>query len=58
MRNDVVKVGNVYNPNFTGGSYAGNVYLSSGLSPAINCMGGGGRMPMVIVWTKCDGGNI
>ena len=50
MRNDVVKVGNVYNPNFTGGSYAGNVYLSSGLSPAINCMGGGGRMPMVIVW--------
>ena len=47
---EVIKIGNVYG-NFSGGNYAGNVYLASGLSPALlNIGSGGGRMPMVMVW--------
>ena len=32
----------------TGGSFAYMVYDSDGLCPTINCMGGGGREPMII----------
>lgn len=39
---------NAYNPKFTGGSYAGNVYDPSYLSPALNTMGGGGRQPFIL----------
>ena len=33
---------NAYNPKFTGGSYAGNVYDPQGVAPALNTMTGGG----------------
>lgn len=39
---------NAYNPKFTGGSYAGNVYDPGYLSPALNTMGGGGRQPFIL----------
>lgn len=39
---------NAYNPKFTGGSYAGNVYDPNYLSPALNTMGGGGRQPFIL----------
>ena len=50
----VEKYGNVYNPAFTGMSYAGNVWNSSYYCPTLNSMGGGGRQPMVIVKSRYD----
>lgn len=47
MKDNVKKMGNIYG--FTGGSYAGNVYDSNGLCPAINTCGGGNREPMIII---------
>lgn len=40
---------NAYNPKFTGGSYAGNVYDPQGVAPALNTMTGGGRMPFILI---------
>jgi hypothetical protein len=40
---------NAYNPKFTGGSYAGNVYDPHCCSPALNTMTGGGRMPFILL---------
>lgn len=42
------KIGNVYNPKHTGGSFAGNVYDKKGLSPALSTMQGGGRQPHIV----------
>lgn len=47
--NDDIKVkrlGNLYG--YTGGSYAYMVYDPEGLAPTLNCMGGGGREPMIV----------
>ena len=43
------KLMNAYNPKFTGGSYAGNVYDPHCCSPALNTMTGGGRMPFILL---------
>lgn len=43
------KLMNVYNPKFTGGSYAGNVYDPHNCSPALKTMTGGGRMPFILL---------
>lgn len=48
-----MKLGNIYG--FEGGSYAGCVYDSNSLSPALNTCGGGGREPH-IVESVCVGG--
>lgn len=48
------KIGNVYNPKHTGGSFAGNVYDKKGLCPALSTMQGGGRQPHIIT---NEGGN-
>ena len=37
----VLKIGNIFG--FTGGSFAGNVYVTEGLCPTINCAGGVSR---------------
>lgn len=42
------KIGNVYNPKHTGGSFAGNVYDKKGLCPALSTMQGGGRQPHIV----------
>lgn len=34
---------------FTGGSFAGMVYHPAWLSPSLTTMGGGGRMPHIVV---------
>ena len=45
----VNKLGNIYRNNNSGGNYAGNVYDSEGLCPALTCDGGGGnREPMIV----------
>ena len=41
------RLGNLYG--FTGGSFAGQVYDTDGVSPTINCAEGGGRQPHIIV---------
>lgn len=47
---EVTKIGNIYG--FTGGSFAGAVYSSQGLSPSINSMEGGNRQPMIVAKVK------
>lgn len=46
----VIKLGNIYG--FTGGSFAGNVYSTKGIAPALNSMQGGNRQPLIIEKTK------
>lgn len=41
---------NIYG--FTGGSFAGNVYGTDGVSPTINTMGGGNREPLIVTDMK------
>lgn len=64
---EVTKIGNIYG--FTGGSFAGAVYSSQGLSPSINSMEGGNRQPMILENMfdfynkklrddKCNGGDV
>ena len=43
------RIGNLFG--FTGGSFAGMVYGTDGLSPTINTSGGGQREPLILV---CD----
>ena len=48
---NIIRIGNIYGD--FGSGYAGNVYLAEGLCPTIKCeSGGGGRVPMVIIWTS------
>lgn len=46
MSDKMDKLFNIYG--HTGGNYAGNVYGIYGISPTINCMGGGNRMPLIL----------
>lgn len=43
---------NIYRGKPQGGSFAGNVYTTGGLAPAITTQQGGGRQPMIIVNSK------
>ena len=42
----VIKLGNIYG--FTGGNFAGNVYSTKGIAPALKTMQGGNRQPLII----------
>ena len=46
MDNDVKIMGNIYG--FDGGNFAGNVYDTEGLAPAIRTCIGGNQQPMVV----------
>ena len=46
----VIKLGNIYG--FTGGNFAGNVYSTKGIAPALKTMQGGNRQPLIIEKTK------
>ena len=46
LKLEIKRLGNIYG--FDGGNYAGNVYSSKGLCPALNSTGGGNRQPMFI----------
>ena len=43
---------NIYRGEPQGGSFAGNVYTTDGLAPALTTATGGGRQPMIIVNSK------
>lgn len=46
---EVHKLGNIYNSEHKGGSFAGNVYSTDNLCPTLNSMGDGGeRVPMIV----------
>lgn len=47
-------LGNVFNPELTGGGYAGCVFLPDGLAPCLNTMQGGNRQPFILL---CDDTN-
>ena len=46
------KLFNIYG--YTGGSFSGNVYGINGIAPTLNCMGGGNRMPLILVEMEED----
>lgn len=46
------RIGNIFG--FTGGSFAGMVYGTSGCAPALNTMGGGRREPLILVYEDDD----
>lgn len=48
MINKIERIFNIYTIEILGGCYAGNVYGIDGISPTINCMGGGNRMPLIL----------
>lgn len=47
MSDKTDKLFNIYG--YTGGNYAGNVYGINGIAPTITCMGGGNRMPLILI---------
>ena len=47
MSDRIEWLGNIYGR--TGGSFSGNVYGINGIAPTLNCMGGGNRMPMILI---------
>lgn len=55
MKPKTRKLMNAYNPKFTGGSYAGNVYDPQGVAPTLKTMTGGGRMPFILLTYEMDG---
>lgn len=46
------KLFNIYG--YTGGSFSGNVYGINGIAPTLNCMGGGNRMPLILITENGD----
>ena len=47
MSEKIERLFNIYG--FSGGSFAGNVYGIEGIAPTLNCMGGGNRMPLILI---------
>ena len=47
MSEKIERLFNIYG--FSGGSFAGNVYGIDGIAPTLNCMGGGNRMPLILI---------
>ena len=52
MSEKMGKLFNIYG--YTGGSFSGNVYGINGIAPTLNCMGGGNRMPLILVEMEED----
>lgn len=48
MSEKIELIGNIYSAK-RGGSFSGNVYGINGIAPTLNCMGGGNRMPIILV---------
>ena len=47
MSEKIERLFNIYG--FSGGSFAGNVYGIDGIAHTLNCMGGGNRMPLILI---------
>ena len=47
MSEKIERLFNIYG--HAGGSFAGNVYGIDGIAPTLNCMGGGNRMPLILI---------
>ena len=54
MSNKIERIFNIYTIEILGGCYAGNIYGIEGIAPTINCMGGGNRMPLILVEMEED----
>ena len=52
MSDNIKRLGNIYG--HTGGSFSGNVYGINGIAPTLNCMGGGNRMPLILITENGD----
>ena len=49
MSYKIERIFNIYTGKIFGGCYAGNVYGIYGIAPTISCMGGGNRMPLILI---------
>ena len=49
MSYKIERIFNIYTIEILGGCYAGNVYGIYGIAPTISCMGGGNRMPLILI---------
>lgn len=49
MSDKIERIFNIYTGKILGGCYAGNVYGIYGIAPTLNCMGGGNRMPLILI---------
>ena len=47
MSEKIERLFNIYG--HAGGSFAGNVYGVEGVAPTLNCMGGGNRIPLILI---------
>ena len=56
MSEKIERLFNIYG--FSGGSFAGNVYGIDGIAPTLNCMGGGNRMPLILIVEDEDKDNM
>ena len=56
MSEKIERLFNIYG--HTGGSFAGNVYGIYGIAPTLNCMGGGNRMPLILIVEDADKDNL
>lgn len=46
----IKRIGNIYG--FTGGSFAGSIFGTDGLSPALKPFGGGQREPLILLYEE------
>lgn len=53
IRKTTINIGNLWNSDWHGG-YGGTIFGTKGLSPAMNSMNGGNRMPFVIAVKRKD----
>lgn len=58
MSEKIERLFNIYTGKILGGCYAGNVYGIDGIAPTINCMGGGNRMPLILIVEDEDKDNM
>ena len=49
MSYKIERIFNIYTGKILGGCYSGNVYGIYGIAPTLNCMGGGNRMPLILI---------
>ena len=56
MSEKIERLFNIYG--FSGGSFSGNVYGIDGIAPTLNCMGGGNRMPLILIVEDEDKDNL
>lgn len=48
MSDKIIEIGNIYYGDYHAG-FGGNIVGIDGIAPTLNCMGGGNRMPLILI---------